>query len=658
MHHRRVSAFHENTFQTAALPRTPRQAAPTALQRGGTADAARLVAMTLESLSREIAAVRAELQQLATRMSAQDAVHRRGELEQLRMALEACASAVPTGGAEVCVKETMPRSFLDILPSRALNRVLRFLSERPRNDDWKCYMSGRDATIVFQLGGPLADALGAQCELLEFHAGCVTRPLRIRPFESGVAVLKEHAAVALAAAAATTRLRFVANQNQATPNGGMVAQMINMHIGAFAEVMHLGATQLPMEEETNVMVAQEALPAVEWIDVLRMAGERVVHLELVCLHAHVVEQVLQECGGRLQSLALDWFCSSRTHLRHVARYCRGLRKLSLQAVSELESELWAAIGASLRELEIPMSRLHYPNQAHGPPMQLRHVDQLLAAATPHCTNLSRVVVEVQSRGKALCDLLIACGDRLQFARVNLSRATESMCAAIAAACPAAVFELISIATRCAVRGLRYRVRSMAVSAALVSRAPVPPSVGGVGLMFGIGSMDPLEFCSHVKMLRSLQLVRMREGASAVLDAIISLSKPPLERVVVQAPTESPFGILDALNGGTPRLKVLTMETQELPSQGLDEFVDAHGELEKLLLHTRSSALAFKKVHAIVNAVARLPKLNELRIWADVKPFCVERPILSSHTISQTRNQCMILRARGVSVHIFGIDYYR
>lgn len=609
--------------------------------------------MSLEKLSREIAAVQQELQQLAAHMSAQDAARQRGELEKLRLALEDCASTVTRTTQHA---PPVPLSFFDLLPGRAIERVLRLVSERPHSDTWRKHVSPDDAAALFTLGGPLGNALGAHVDLLELHEGPVSRPFLLtrsgsEASDSGIAVRKEFAGVALRTSAGrTTRLRFV--NNPATSGNALPT----------APPPPIGTQVTQGDAGDDGLGAFGAALAVDWVGALRAGGNRIVQLELVWVHAHILEPILEEVGGRLQSLSLDRFCSSRSHLRRVATHCKKLRKLALYAMYEHDDELWAAIGPGLNELELSDNSLVYPHHTYT--TNFRNNEHVLNKARIYCGSLSRVIVDSPCRTKALGKLLISCGPRLLFVRTSATRILEPMFAAIGSACPNAAFELLGPASLSAIHGLRYRVRSLHVSNCLRTyRLPPPPPHSPTSYIVPMSShppVDPLAFCAHVNMLHSLELHRVCAGAAAMLEAIVSQASPPLEHIVVVATTEPPFAIFDALRSGTPLLRSFVMEASNFPDEGFDSFVDNHPKLEILHLRAKEGLSHNAQFANIVRKCARFPVLKELVIRNPILSPSLDHatPMLTSKMIAEMRNACMVLRWRGISVNIMGVDYQR
>eukprot|EP00171_Calliarthron_tuberculosum_P011701 IDg11701t1 len=177
---------------------------------------------------------------------------------------------------------------------------------------------------------------------------------------------------------------------------------------------------------------------------------------------------------------------------------------------------------------------------------------------------------------------------------------------------------------------------------------------------GIGIPTTADFCSRLADLRSLELIRMRDTAAAVLESVLSLSNPALDHLVVALMTEPPFDVLDALRNAGTQLLSLIIDSYELPMRGLPEFIAGQRRLEKIVARTEFSKENRGLLPEFVASCAGIVNLRQLRVSPMAlgysRPSSLDR-VVTSAEVALMRNSCMPLRARDVTVNIFGEFQY-
>lgn len=570
------------------------------------------MATDMPTLAAKITALVTDLDSLTQTTSSVELLKHRAQLHRLRQKLEDCASFVPT--------PLPPTSYFELLSPEEAGAVVRHISVRPRHPKWMHFISPIDAGELFTLSGKLAMALAQSTDNISIGSAEKRMPnLFFHPYRKQEQ--KRHLRVEMKHCSAA----LLATQN---------------HISRVRAAQFTAVPGTPMNES--------------WVDAF-CTSHHIRHLELATISAPAVERMLIACGGRLESITLDSYCSSTPYLRHVTAHCTQLSKISHYLRASHSESLWRAIGPKLTDVELHCASYYlgddFEGLIAGAENATAAMRRLLTDVRVHCTSLTSVCVESHGTSEELISLLESCGMRLRYARLSFDCISSTRASVLAHACPNAVFESEGFMTPRIVRALGFRVRNLRMTDVAVDFLAIS----------GIEVLSATDFCSKLVHLRTLELIRIRYVAVSMLESILMLSNPPLEELTVVVGNEPPFNVLDTLREAKVQLKFLSILAQELPSDGLAAFFDTQHRLETIILRTQVTRENRDLLPQLIHQCTRVSTLRKLRIeqhcsaLINIGPI---EPVVSSTEVSKLRNLCMPFRRRNVSVSIFGVDYLR
>ncbi len=553
---------------------------------------------SIAALIRQVSDMKNELERMMARMSPGDTKRHNLALNQLHDAFKFCASKVPETVAEVPTSPTPEpapsiQHYMDTLPTGPIENMLRYFSSRPRIADWPKHITPRDAELLYLDQGPMGEAFRRQCTDVEISCGITS---------------------------STRAADILLNPREQNAQTNKVIEVAGKF---FTKLTYHG------DRDEN-----SAPHLISWIEPYRLHCTSVVHLALTRVHVRYLTDILEARSGKLESITLDSYSSSRSHLYVVSKHGKGVKKLSICPGANAPEMLWHTVGPTLEELEIPLPM-------KPPPPGMAKFG--LKYAKEHCKALKRLIMPKDTVPHELEDLIKSLGDQLEFCKANFVKMQYQQVSAIGNACPNATFELTSTVKLDVIMALHYRVPSLKFSKAMLD--PVPDSF--------------FESYTNIKTLS----ISMPDGDTCwFLSNLLREPKPNLAEVSITFMQENPAELLDLLIKVTTLTK-LKLWTRTLPVEGLEKVVKRNKKLNKLTLKSRT--MDMRLVRQVLRMCRDCEELAELRIskMSHLAPPPPSRmgsvETVSSSTayeIARTADECVAFKHRNTFVQILGVDY--
>lgn len=551
----------------------------------------------IAAMLKRVSDMQNEIQRMVSRMSPGDTKRHTSALNELHGALKVCASTLPETEIDntpsvvpTAEPSTSRIQFIDTLPTGPIEHMLRYFSSRPRIAEWPKHITARDAEFLYLDQGPMGEAFRRQCTEVEICSGLTP----------------------------TRYAEILLNPREPNARTNEVIQVAGKH---FTKLAYYG------DRDENA-----APHMVSWIEPYRIHCTSVIHLTLNRVHVRYLKEILQARSGKLESLTLDLYSSSRSHLWEVAKYGKGLKKLSISPGADAPEMLWISVGPTLEELEIPLPTKPVPPGV--PKFGFRYAQE-------HCKSLKRLSMPKDSVPNELEELIKSLGDQLEFCKANFAKMQYQQVTAIGNSCPNASFELTSTVKLDVIMALQYRVPSLKFSKAMLD--PVPDN-----------------FFESYTNIKTLSISMPDSDTCWFLSSLLRQPKPNLAEVSITGVQDNPSELLHLLSKITT-LNKFKLWCKELPIDGLEGVVKSNNKLNKLSLKARVTDM--RVVRQVLRMCRDLEDLSELRISKLTSPAPPPRPgsadTMSSSTsfeIARTADECMLFKRRNTFVQILGVDY--
>jgi len=255
--------------------------------------------------------------------------------------------------------------YFELIPSDALENIVRFLSESPRANDWHRRIPSNNIAALF----------GVSCDAQTF----------IRSQFHTVHVLSKH------------RLHEYANSN--------IIWALKKE--AVADLIACGAEFIDtLVVDTIVIQGLHRILDRKCPNLRKLA---ILNVE----SANEAKGWLRKFGAKLQCLQIECFHPSNHAILAIEKYCPGLREVYLRAVAEdhvRNTALWKTLGDSVQILTVQL--------------QFAGVEQV-ACIQEHCRKITRIHLEVvvnlhegdEEFNNAYADCIASYGDALECATV-------------------------------------------------------------------------------------------------------------------------------------------------------------------------------------------------------------------------------------------------
>ena len=266
----------------------------------------------------------------------------------------------------------------------------------------------------------------------------------------------------------------------------------------------------------------------------------------------------------------------------------------------------------------------------------------------YCVHLRRVVSKRTRCQEPLIELLCARGRELEFASLSFNYLTKlgySASKRLRRECPNALYRLFDLACYDDLGILSNRVVHLTIQRKIVQKVVFVP------IDYRLTPIDVLQVGGGLEKLRKVVLVKAKDQAHQILEAIISLGRPPLRHIVVGDRSTDPRATLEALRDAT-ELRWLNMLASRLPGDEIFDFVQSVPHLERLELGVSTRRDSPTDIAHILQACLALQHLKVLRI------FSVPTERRKYNEVIHHRNLCRPYRSRRVAIQIYGIHYFR
>lgn len=587
--------------------------------------------------SMKLLSVRSLLQDTLSALSKEQAEAHEGHLSRLSAALDDYAmqlNPVPLADGFLSKKAPAPAggSYLNNLPEKARENLVRHMSARPRSPSWKEFVDPEHAESLYCLPGPFGDTFRKTFSEVDIGSDePPASPTTISKYPPGSKYYQPPKPKSVIAKPFAMQLR-----SRGWTSGAR--RVLEVASDAITSVNYEGDGQ-----------RDSAPHLLSWIDPFREKCVNVRHLGVWEMDFSMFERLFSARPGTLESLALDQASSSPAHLECVARHCVGLKRFTLHYLRSAPILLWKNIGPTLVDLSMKVMRPSPPPAPmhHGPPQQANDAAELIRNISEHCRALKSI--RCKSHPSTLhgevATWLRSYGTQLEVAACSFSNMLPEQCRGVADTCTEAVFEVLTLTRASTIGDLRFRVREFEVEGELP-----------------LGCVEAERIGTNCTEMTKLTLKNMKWQVAVTLSSLLSVPKPLLSDLTISLTHNSSAQVFSQLAMYVTSLKKFKLTFKETTGwdwdiSGMKQFLTVNPNLERLEIGFGAKAkhASFGTIVKILSMCGELSKnIKEIIIVGGSNSYA-KGMSLSMYHLSAMSNACIAMRLKNAHVHVLGID---